>query len=241
MSLAEFSIIFGLGLVSSLHCVQMCGPLVVSYSLSLSRRGASQQILAHLSYNLGRVATYALLGAVAGLTGQSLGLVGHLAGVENIVAIVAGVLMILAGLLMLELLPHKFLERFDPLRHTSRLLRPLGRYFSSPSAGDKFILGLLLGFLPCGLIYAALLKAMSTGTMLAGAMTMTAFGLGTVSALLAIGVFSTAFSRKLAQLNAGGWGSRVTAAGIALLGIVLVWRGVTPMLTDATEATSCHH
>lgn len=242
MSSVEFSIIFGLGLVSSLHCVQMCGPLVVSYSLSLSPRGASQQILAHLSYNLGRVATYALLGAVAGLTGQSLGLIGHLAGAENIVAIVSGALMIVAALLMLELLPHKFLERFDPLRHTSRLLRPLGRYISSPAISGKFFLGLMLGFLPCGLIYAALLKAMSTGTMLAGAVTMTAFGLGTVSALLAIGVFSTAFSRKLAQLNAGDWGSRVTAVSIALLGIVLVWRGVMPMLaTPAAQATSCHH
>lgn len=241
MSLAELSIIFGLGLVSSLHCVQMCGPLVVSYSLGLSRRGASQQILAHLSYNLGRVATYALLGAVAGLTGQSLGLIGHLAGAENVVAIVAGALMILAGLLMLDVLPHKFLERFDPLRHVSRFLRPLGRYFSSPAVSDKFILGLMLGFLPCGLIYAALLKAMSTGTMFAGALTMTAFGLGTAGALLAIGVFSTAFSRKLAQWNAGGWGSRITAVSIALLGVVLIWRGVMPMPAHSTEATSCHH
>jgi sulfite exporter TauE/SafE len=247
MSLAEFSIIFGLGLVSSLHCVQMCGPLVVAYSLplgslSLGQRAASQQMLAHLSYNLGRVATYALLGAVAGLTGHSLGLVGHLAGVENIVAIVAGALMILAGLLMLDLLPHKFLQRFDPLRHTSRLLRPLGSRISSPTIGSKFALGLMLGFLPCGLIYAALLKAMSTGTMLAGAMTMMAFGLGTVSALMAIGLFSTAFSRKLARLNASGWGSRVTAISIALLGAVLVWRGVMPMLmARATEAASCHH
>jgi uncharacterized protein len=242
MSLAEFSIIFGLGLVSSLHCVQMCGPLVVSYSLSLGPRAASQQILAHLSYNLGRIATYALLGAVAGLTGHSLGLVGHLAGVENIVAIVAGALMILAGLLMLDLLPHEFLQRFDPLRYTSRLLRPLGSRISSPTIGSKFALGLMLGFLPCGLIYAALLKAMSTGTVLAGAMNMMAFGLGTVSALMAIGIFSTAFSRKLARLNASGWGSRVTAISIALLGAVLVWRGVMPMLmARATEAASCHH
>lgn len=242
MSAFEFSVIFGLGLVSSLHCVQMCGPLVVSYSLALGQRGASQLILAHLSYNLGRVATYALLGAVAGLTGHTLGLVGHLAGAENIVAIVAGALMIAAGLLMLDLLPHKFLQRFDPLRYTARFLRPLGSRISSPTVGSKFVLGLMLGFLPCGLIYAALLNAMSTGTMIAGAMTMMAFGLGTVSALMAIGIFSSAFSLKLARLNASGWGSRVTAISVASLGVILVWRGVMPMLmARMTEAASCHH
>ncbi|MEK7833226.1 MAG: sulfite exporter TauE/SafE family protein, partial [Acidobacteriota bacterium] len=90
----------------------MCGPVVVSFSLSLSHRTASQQISAHLAYNVGRVITYSLLGAVAGLTGQVFDLAGKLAGIENIVAIVAGVLMIVAGLLMLDLLPHRFLQRF---------------------------------------------------------------------------------------------------------------------------------
>jgi len=242
MSPVEFSIIFGLGLVSSLHCVQMCGPLVVSYSLSLGQRGARQQALAHLSYNLGRVATYTLLGAVAGLAGQTLGLVGTLAGAENIVAIACGALMLIAGLLMLDLLPHKFPQQYDPLRYVSRFLKPLGSRISSPTIGSKFVLGLMLGFLPCGLIYAALLKATATGTALAGAMTMMAFGLGTVSALMAIGMLSSTFSLKLARLNASGWGSRLTAISVALLGAFLVWRGVMPMLAaHATEAATCHH
>ena len=242
MSPIEFSVIFGLGLISSLHCVQMCGPLVVSYSLTLGQRGARTQALAHLSYNLGRVATYALLGAVAGLTGQTLGLMGRLAGTENIVAIACGALMVVAGLLMLDLLPHKFLRAYDPLAYTSRFLRPLGTRISSPTVGSKFVLGLMLGFLPCGLIYAALLKAMATGTALAGSLTMTAFGLGTVGALMAIGMFSSAFSLKFARLNAGGWGSRVTAISVALLGAFLVWRGVMPMLAaHAIGAASCHH
>lgn len=242
MSLIEFSFIFGLGLVSSLHCIQMCGPLVVSYSLPLGQRGLRQQALAHLSYNLGRVATYAFLGAVAGLTGQTLGLVGKMAGAENIVAIACGGLMVIAGMLMLDLLPHKFLQQYDPLRYASRQLKPLGSRISSPTISSKFVLGLMLGFLPCGLIYAALLKAMATGTALAGLLTMMAFGLGTVCALMAIGLLSSTLSLKLARLNAGGWGSRLTAISVALLGAFLIWRGVMPMLAaHATEAASCHH
>lgn len=239
MSATEFSILFGLGLVSSLHCVQMCGPVVVSFSLSSSRQTASQQVAAHLSYNVGRVITYGLLGAVAGLTGQVFNLAGRLAGVENIVAIVAGALMIVAGLLMLELLPHRWLQRFDPLRYTSGFLRPLGNRITSPTVSSKFVLGLMLGFLPCGLIYAALLKATAAGSALAGLLTMAAFGLGTIGALFALGVFSSAFSLKLAQLNASGWGSRLTAVGVALLGAVLVWRGVMPLMAT-TEAAGCH-
>ncbi|MDX2043323.1 MAG: sulfite exporter TauE/SafE family protein [Acidobacteriota bacterium] len=240
MSATELSILFGLGLVSSLHCVQMCGPVVVSFSLSSGRHTASQQVAAHLAYNVGRVITYGLLGAVAGLTGQVFDLAGRLAGVENIVAIVAGALMIVAGLLMLDLLPHRWLQRFDPLRYTTKLLRPLGSRLTSPTIGSKFVLGLMLGFLPCGLIYAALLKAMAAGTVLAGSMTMMAFGLGTVGALFALGVFSSAFSVKLTRLNASGWGSRLTAVSVALLGAVLVWRGVMPLMVT-TEAANCHH
>lgn len=240
MPAIEFSIIFALGLVSSLHCVQMCGPVVVSFSLSLSHRTASQRAFAHLSYNVGRVVTYSLLGAVAGLTGQAFDLAGHLAGVENIVAIVAGALMIIAGLIMLDLLPHRFLQRFDPLRYTSRFLRPLGNRISSPTVASKFVLGLMLGFLPCGLIYAALLKAMATGTAFAGSLTMMAFGFGTTGALFALGVLSSAFSLKLARLNASGWGSRLTAISVTLLGAFLVWRGLMPMLAT-TEAAVCHH
>src|SRR5574341_330023 len=137
MSFTELYIIFGLGLVSSLHCVQMCGPVVLSYGINLSRTSAKRQLLAHLSYNAGRIITYSALGAVAGLTGQTMGLVGKLAGVENIAAIVAGALMIIAALLMLDLLPHKnlpkFLRGFDPLRFLSRYLKPFGSRIASTS------------------------------------------------------------------------------------------------------------
>lgn len=240
MNWEELSIIFGLGLVSSLHCVQMCGPVVLSYSLSLSSRTSSHQMFAHLSYNVGRILTYTLLGAVAGLTGQSIGLVGKLAGIENLAAIVAGGFMIAAGLVMLDILPHLQWGRLDPLSFLSRLFKPVGRRISSPDPASKFALGLMLGLLPCGLIYAALFKAVATGGALAGAFTMAAFGLGTTSALLVLGIFSSALSFQF-----GRWGSRLAAVGVALLGAFLVWRGLMPMLSMQTHAAQsntphCH-
>ncbi len=238
MNAWEFYIIFALGLVSSLHCVSMCGPIVLSYSLPLGSKPFREQILAHLFYNGGRILTYAALGAIAGLAGGTVGFVGQLAGFENVAAIVAGVLMVVAGVLMLDLLPSKRLQKFNPLLYTSRFLRPLSKLFSSASVGSKFSLGMMLGFLPCGLIYAALLKSLATGTALAGAMTMAAFGLGTAASLLGIGIFSSAFSVKLSR-----WGSKLAAVSVLVLGLFIVSRGVMPMMKTPApneEVPACH-
>ena len=238
MNYWEFYLIFILGLVSSLHCVSMCGPIVLSYSLPLVYQKLPQQLSAHLAYNLGRIITYSLLGAIAGFLGTTIGFVGHLAGIENIVAIVAGIMMVFAGLLMLDLLPSKNLQKFNPLLYTSKFLKPLGSRISSTSIGSKFSLGLILGFLPCGLIYVALLKAMATGSLIAGALTMTSFGLGTAFSLLAIGIFSYAFSVKLSR-----WGSKMASVSVLILGLLMVYRGVMPlMMTHAGEddVPACH-
>lgn len=225
MNAWELYVIFALGLFSSLHCVSMCGPIVLSYSLPLGPHGFGRQMAGHAFYNLGRILTYTVLGGVAGLFGGTVGFIGNLAGIENVAAIAAGVLMVVAGVIMLDLVPSRRLQKFNPLLYTSRFLKPLGSRISSPSVGSKFSLGLLLGFMPCGLIYAALLKSVSTGTVFAGALTMTAFGLGTSASLLGIGIFSSAFSLRLSR-----WGSRLAAVSVLLLGLFLVTRGVMPMM-----------
>ncbi|MFM8395653.1 MAG: sulfite exporter TauE/SafE family protein [Acidobacteriota bacterium] len=239
MNLAELTVMFGLGLVSSLHCVQMCGPLVISFSLPLANRGSAEQFLAHLAYHSGRIITYAILGGLAGLAGQSLRLVGDLAGIENLVTITSGGMMLIAGLLMLELIPSQMLARFDLVRHSTRLLKPLGRRISSPDPRRKFLLGMLLGLLPCGLIYAALIKAISTVGIVSGALTMAAFGMGTVGSLLLLGLFS---STVLAKLGRGSWSPRLTAVSVMLLGVFLLYRGLTPHLpgSGGAGAPGCH-
>ena len=91
---------------------------------------------------------------------------------------------------------------------------------SSPSAGTKFLLGLLMGFLPCGLVYAALMKAIGAATPLGGALTLLAFGMGTSVALVAVGLGSSAATQKLAR-----WGTTVSAITIMVMGALLIARG----------------
>lgn len=238
MTLWEFWLLFSLGLVSSAHCAQMCGPIVLSYSLALSGNGRSlakkkkrtlpirsQLLLAHLAYNAGRIATYSALGAAAGLAGGTMGWLGKMAGIQNGAALVAGALMVLAGLFMLGWLPGRALEKTGALRIGSRFLKPLGRRISSPAVAGKFSLGVMLGFLPCGLIYAALLKAVESSAPLRGALTMLAFGLGTTGALVTMGLFSSFFARKV-----GRWGVPLAAFSVTLLGVFLLWRGAMPMV-----------
>src|ERR1039457_3343634 len=93
----ELGLVFVLGLVGSLHCVQMCGPIVLAFSLPLEGRDA---LRAHLGYNAGRILTYAFLGALAGAVGGGIGMLGRLACLASGARIFAGAAMIAAGILM---------------------------------------------------------------------------------------------------------------------------------------------
>lgn len=239
----EFGAMFVLGLVSSLHCLQMCGPIVLSYSVaveSLGKKSSGASTLPallqnHLAYNAGRILTYTALGAIAGMAGGAMGALSHLVGLNHTLAIVTGGFMVLVGISMFGVIPAG--------RWGSRLflipasfLKRLGRLLSAEGAGKRFVLGLTLGFLPCGLIYAALLKAMATGSALAGAATMFAFGLGTAGALLALGIFSSAIRVRLNR-----WGSQLAAAGVTMMGIVLIWRGTLPGMLIMGGHVHGHH
>ena len=241
MSPFEFGVMFTLGLVSSLHCVQMCGPIVLSYSVAVesltgNAAGGSSFFLLrnHLAYNAGRILTYSLLGAVAGLAGGTLGLLGRMAGFSHTLAVVCGSLMILAGITMLGWIPSGMAN--SVFRVPSLFLRRAGTLLSAPGSSHRFLLGLTLGLLPCALVYAALLKAMATGSAAAGAATMLAFGLGTAGALLALGILSSAIRMRLNR-----WGSQVAAAGVMLMGIFLVWRGTMPGMLMMGGHMHGHH
>lgn len=229
---------FVLGLVSSLHCVQMCGPIVLAYSVALdsSRSPAIPSLFQnHLAYHSGRILTYSALGALAGLMGAMLGLVGRLAGFSHILALIAGVLMILVGLSLFGLIPANIVQsKF--FRVPSSVFRRIGKLLYAPGLKNRFALGLALGFLPCGLIYAALLKAMSAGSALGGAMAMLAFGLGTSGALLVLGLFSSAIRIRLNR-----WGTQFAAVGVTLMGILLVWRGTMTQMLMMGAHMHAHH
>lgn len=226
MSPVDAGVAFALGLASSLHCVQMCGPIVVSYSVALesltakiSKPVATSALSNHLAYNTGRILTYSALGAIVGFAGHAMGLLGQVAGVSHALTIVAGAAMILVGAFLLGVVPVR-VQHF--LRVPPGFLKRAGRLISAPGSRKRFFLGISLGFLPCGLIYAALLKAMATGSALDGALTMLSFGAGTAVALLAVGLFSSAIRMRLNQ-----WGSQLAASSVMVMGILLIWRGAT--------------
>jgi sulfite exporter TauE/SafE len=216
MTPLEFSVVFSLGLVSGLHCLQMCGPIVLTYSLAVPKQ---QALRAHLSYNAGRILTYMFLGALAGVAGGGIGVLGRMAGLAS------GAAMVVAGILMVGFLPSRGLTQIERKGIGARFSRLAGRLLLT--ARSKFTLGLVLGFLPCGLVYAALLKAMESAGPLSGAVTMMAFGLGTAIALLAVGMVSTFAGARL-----GFWSNRLAAISIMAAGAILLWRGVA--------ASHCH-
>ena len=172
------------------HCIGMCGPIVVS--LSLSRKEESTW-LPHILYNAGRVITYTVLGAVMGATGSFTAITANLAGIQKIVLIFAGVLIVVMGLAMSDWLPMGRIFG-DGYRFGTIISGGFARLTRLKSTAAFFPLGLLLGLLPCGPVYTALLAAaragMETGSPSVGASTgmalMAAFGVGTVPALLVV-------------------------------------------------------
>jgi uncharacterized protein len=239
----DFWIMFGLGIVSSLHCVQMCGPIVISYTAASgfvaqppvhSRFAPLSALPQHLAYNAGRILTYSALGAIAGLLGGSIQFVGHLAGISSAAMIFGGAMMILAGILMLVSFGSASWLGNASIRMTSQILKPVRSLLSSRRSSDRFLLGLALGFLPCGLVYMALLRSVAAGSSLGGAVSMLAFGLGTSGALLALGVFSSAIKLRFNLL-----GSRVAAVSVMVLGVFLLLR-TTFYLNASSAIQACH-
>jgi sulfite exporter TauE/SafE len=172
------------------HCIGMCGPLVVSMALSLRKRSI---ILPHLLYSAGRVTTYTVLGAVMGLTGSFTGVTAPLEGLQQFVLIFAGLLIIAMGLAMTGWLPlgKIFADGRSPGGILSRGYQKLT---TAGSTLRYYPLGILLGLLPCGPVYTALIASARAGMeaesafpgAVKGASLMLAFGLGTVPALFLV-------------------------------------------------------
>lgn len=210
---------FVIGFLTSLHCVGMCGGLVACYAV---QRGSGQSLAGipgHLSYNFGRLLSYGFIGGVAGLAGKILGSL-HMIGPWF--SLVAGLLMVAVGVLMLGIIPGWDLQEPGTESWPRRLhLRSVADLLRDRSREGAFYVGLLTPLLPCGMLYAIALKAAETGSAAGGALTMLAFGAGTVPALFLTGVASTYISVRL-RLHA----TRIAALMVIIMGVLLVVRGV---------------
>ena len=210
----EFISALALGFVGSLHCAGMCGPIAIA--LPMNNQSWFSRISGGLLYNFGRTITYGLLGTIAGLAGLGLAL----GGLQQWASILLGAFMILAVLIpRLGAAGKKISGLSDNV--TGRLKKPLVKLFRMRTYGSLFIIGLLNGFLPCGLVYIALAGALVMSHVHEGALYMIFFGLGTIPMLLAISIAGNILSQRIRQKLGA-----VIPVFIILLGILFILRGL---------------
>ncbi len=214
-----------MGLLGGSHCLLMCGGIVATAcaAVPLERRGLASLPLV-LAFNAGRIASYATAGAVAGLGGATLSTQGSLASLVGLKLLASG-LMVAVGLHVAGLARAlAWAERLGaPLW---RRLAPVARRFVPVrSPGQALALGSLWGWMPCGLVYAALAGAVTTGSALGGAATMAAFGLGTLPALVAMGS-AAAVTARLASARGPRLAAGVTIAAFGIAQIALAGRAL---------------
>ncbi|MFN8674398.1 MAG: sulfite exporter TauE/SafE family protein [Candidatus Sericytochromatia bacterium] len=183
----EYFLLFTAGLLSSMHCLGMCGCFVTAYSVNLKGNNF-QKALSHLSYSFGRITTYTFIGAVMGFLGSNLYFLAKMAGIQNYITVGMSLLMIYLGLSLSGLVP-KILF-FDKLgeQFLKYAQKPFSKLVKNKGLFSTYNLGLVLGFLPCCLLYTIELQAMNTGSVLKGALSMLFFGLGTIPALFSFGM-----------------------------------------------------
>ena len=226
----EFLPPFFIGFVGSVHCLGMCGPLVLAYSLHIKSHEAvtpihvsppwEKGLFHHIAFHSGRILSYGLLGILSAGLLQKIGFMEFNANLRGGTTLLGGGLMIFLGLVLLKVLPLPGFLTFlstGPTSFWKRLLPPL---LQSQRLGSKMALGLATGFLPCGLSWAMIVKSATTENLGAGFLTMMSFGLGTVPALFLIG-----FSASFLSLQTRLLGERVAAVAVIVMGLILIFKG----------------
>ncbi len=233
---------FLLGLGGSFHCVGMCGPIALA--LPHTSNNKFTIFIDSIIYNIGRTLTYALMGAIVGLLGASI----NMAGYQEVLSVVVGVLM-----LLYVIVPRKYYNftkaNLSTYKGVEKLKQLLGKFLKTPTKSSLFILGILNGFLPCGLVYIALGGSLVEGSIsesaLGGALYMSMFGLGTIPMMAAIYFTKNLFSIKVRHVI-----NKVIPYGIAVVAILMILRGlslgipyVSPKLSDmpVIEKNECCH
>jgi sulfite exporter TauE/SafE len=217
---------FLLGLVSSLHCLGMCGPIALA--LPVAGGGAGRKVVGRLLYNAGRIGTYALLGLGMGFFGRGLSLVLS----QQQLSVAVGVLL-LAFVLLPPALTGRLGLTTPAVRFTNGIKARFARLLRQRSLPVLFGIGVLNGLLPCGMVYVALGGALATADAWTGTAYMALFGLGTAPLMLMVGLGS--------EWLKGNWRSafrRAAPAFTVALALLLLLRGLNlgiPLLSPALE------
>lgn len=197
-------------LVGSPHCAGMCGPFACFYAGGQPVPAGRSRAALHAAYNGGRLLSYVVLGALAGLLGAGLDGAGRLGGISRLAAVAAGALMVGWGLARLATLHGvRLLPGSGPAAPRRWLARLVQAQRARPPVARALATGLLTTLLPCGWLYAFVVTAAGTGSASGGALVMLAFWVGTLPVLVAVGAG--------AQRLAGPFARRLPAASAAAL------------------------
>ena len=229
---------FILGLLGSLHCIGMCGP--IAFMLPVSHENSTKKAGQIALYHAARLLAYALIGLIFGLIGKGL----YIFGLQQQLSIIIGVVMIL-----LVVIPTSLFNQYklaQPIyRFISKLKGQLGQAFKKKTADTFLTIGFLNGFLPCGLVYMAVFGALAMANAWQGSLYMVLFGLGTVPLMTAVIYFSKLFKGKFRTKI-----QKAIPVVIVIIGALFILRGLglgipyispAPVVEMASSAIECHN
>src|SRR5690554_1021181 len=211
---------FFMGFFGSLHCVAMCGPLVLA--LPASGRSAGMIIFNRVIYQVGRILTYGLLGLLLGFIGNSIAVKGW----QQAISLITGTFLVGMGLFNL------FSNQFPGIIRTQQkfmqpVIRKMGYWLYRPVG--SLMAGVLNGLLPCGMVYMALAAALNADSVLGGGSFMVLFGLGTFPMMIAVSLLGSVVKSRI-KINLNKW----LPAMLLIMGLWFLLRGANldiPMLS----------
>ncbi|WP_404358062.1 sulfite exporter TauE/SafE family protein [Methylotuvimicrobium sp. KM1] len=195
---ASYFVAFAMGLFSSMHCIGMCGSIIGTLTLSLKpevRTSKAKLFPYVLNYNLGRISSYALAGMLVGFIEAILTMPFGEGHGHRVLQVLSAAIMTSAGLYIAGWFPRfAYIEKAGS--RFWKLIEPYGRRLIPVKTHKQaFLFGMIWGWLPCGLVYAALALAATTGDIIRSGLTMLAFGFGTLPAVISVGIITSTLTR----------------------------------------------
>ncbi|SFV61334.1 Heavy-metal-associated domain (N-terminus) and membrane-bounded cytochrome biogenesis cycZ-like domain, possible membrane copper tolerance protein [hydrothermal vent metagenome] len=229
--------IFIVGFFASIgHCVAMCGGIVGALTVGIDKEKQSEKfkvIQYHLAYNFGRLLSYTLMGVIFGYLGSVL---IEMTIADKVLRIISGLLMIAMGLYLagwwfglqkIEKIGAIVWKKIQPIANKMLPVNSMNKAFS---------LGLLWGYLPCGVVYSALAFSMASGSWYQGGLLMLSFGLGTLPALLLMGGLSSIFTKFIQR----SWVKKIAGLIVIILGVLALLMPIKSLLKPHQMKTMSH-
>ena len=217
---------FVIGLLGSLHCIGMCGPIALA--LPTGQFKSVKFFTGRILYNFGRVITYSVFGLIFGIIGKNLAIIG----LQRWVSVISGVLIII-----IVLLPGKtktdFITKLPFGKVTQKIKNAFGKLFRNGSLPSMLLIGIVNGLLPCGFVYVGVAGAIAAGDVLSGVLYMALFGIGTIPVM-----FITSVAGNFISLGVRQKLTKIIPALAIVLAVIFILRGLSlgiPFISPSQE------